>query len=139
MASSRPPSILWLRRNLRIADNPPLVHAARESDRVIPVYIVSNWKGHHAWTGSKRQRFLCGALASLAANLGHIGGRLIIRQGDAVAELAKLAAETGAASIHYAFDPDPFGKSAEGRLARRMLPPRYPESRPPRHQPPPSG
>ena len=58
--------IHWFRRDFRITDNTALaaaVAAAGPDGEVIPVYIVSNWRGSHEWTGSARQEFLCGSLA----------------------------------------------------------------------------
>ena len=108
--------IHWFRRDFRITDNTALSAAVKAGEEVIPVYIASDWKGSHQWTGPARQEFLCGSLASLAKNLEAIGGRLIIRRGDAVAELEKLAQETGATEIFANRDPDPFGRAVEARL-----------------------
>lgn len=111
-----PPVIHWFRRDLRIADNTALHHAAARSECVIPVYILSRWNNNHRWTGAKRQHFLCGCLASLAKNLETLNGRLIIREGDAVEELRKLITETGAAGVYFNRDPDPFGKAMEQKI-----------------------
>jgi len=108
--------IHWFRRDFRITDNTALSAAAAAGEEVITVYVVSDWKGSHHWTGPARQEFLCGSLASLAKNLEAIGGRLIIRKGNAVVELEKLAAETGACAIFANRDPDPFGRAVEARL-----------------------
>jgi len=110
--------IHWFRRDLRISDNTALSAAAREQARVIPVYVLSDWRGAHRWTGPTRQQFLCGCLSALAGNLEAIGGRLIIRRGDAVGELEKLAAETGAEAVYYNRDPDPHGRLVEEDLAK---------------------
>lgn len=107
----------WFRRDLRITDNPALGAASKEARSVVPVYISGIWKGAHRWTGVARQQFLCGCLASLDKNLRTLGGRLVIRHGDAVAELEKLALETRAEAIFYNRDPDPFGRATEERLA----------------------
>jgi deoxyribodipyrimidine photo-lyase len=116
MTREFPLAIHWFRRDLRIFDNTALHHAAESADRVIPVYIVSDWKNEHLWTGPNRQSFLCDSIASLSKNLGTIDGRLIIRSGDAVKTLLALAEEAGAQSIFYNEDPDPFGKASEARL-----------------------
>lgn len=108
--------IHWFRRDLRIADNLALYEASGEKLPVIPVYILSEWKDTHPWTGPNRQQFLCGSLASLAANLESISGKLIIRQGTAVEQLERLIKETGAKSLHFNRDPDPFGKSVERQV-----------------------
>ena len=84
---------------------------------MVPVYVLSDWKNAHGWTGPKRQHFLCGCLESLERNLETIGSRLIIRSGGAVTELLKLAQEVKAEGVYFNHDPDPFGKSVESRLA----------------------
>jgi len=112
-----PPVIHWFRRDLRMADNTSLYHASSQGHPVVPVYILSSWKHEHAWTGSNRQHFLCACLESLSKNLGTLGGRLIIREGDAVSVLGKLLKETDATAIHFNRDPDPFGKAVEEKLA----------------------
>jgi len=116
MPNPEPIAIHWHRRDLRIQDNPGLFHAAARGLRIVPVFIRSNWKKHHAWTGAIRQQFLCGCLESLARNLETIGGRLVIRHGDAAAELRSLIIETGAVALHFHRDPDPFGRDTERRV-----------------------
>jgi deoxyribodipyrimidine photo-lyase len=108
--------IHWFRRDLRIADNTALSRAAGHGLPVVPVYILSDWKVSHSWTGPHRQHFLCESLASLAKNLETLEGRLIVRQGHAVAELRKLIADSRAVAIHFNADPDPFGKAMENAV-----------------------
>ena len=111
--------IHWFRRDLRLTDNSALHAAAQAAAGVVTVYVVSDWKGSHAWTGAPRQAFLSGCLAALEKNVAAIGGRLIFRQGEAVAELERLIAETGAEAIFYNRDPDIYGRQVEQALARR--------------------
>ena len=108
--------IHWFRRDFRIADNRGLFYASKSGLPTIPVYFLSDWHGSHAWTGPKRQHFLCGCLASLAANLETIGGRLIIRHGDPVAGLRQLILESRAVALHFNADPDPYGKAVEQKV-----------------------
>ena len=105
--------IHWFRRDLRIADNLALCHAAKLELPVIPLYVLSDWHSHHCWTGPNRQYFLCESLRSLAKNLEVLGARLIIRQGVAVQELRKLIVESQAVAVYFNADPDPFGKKVE--------------------------
>lgn len=112
--------IHWFRRDLRVTDNTALAAAVRDGDLVCPVYVVSDWEGEHRWTGANRQAFLCGCLESLNGNIRELGGRLVFRRGDAVEEIARLTAETGAHAIYFSRDPDPFGRAAEERLGREM-------------------
>jgi len=108
--------IHWFRRDLRVADNTSLALAASRAEHVIPVYVISDWRGEHGWTGAPRQEFLCGCLLALAGNIAALGGNLIFRRGRAEDELARLARETGASAIFYNRDPDPFGRQVEARI-----------------------
>ena len=110
-------AIHWFRRDLRIADNTALNAAVAAHDQVVPVFVLSKWQRDHDWCGAARQEFLCGCLASLAKNLEAKGGRLVIREGPADAALEKLIRETGATAIHFARDPDPYGRAMEARVA----------------------
>ena len=110
-------AIHWFRRDLRIADNTALNAAIAAHDYVVPVFVLSKWQRHHHWCGAARQEFLCGCLASLAKNLEAKGGRLIVRDGPADAALEKLIRETGASALHFARDPDPYGRAMEARVA----------------------
>lgn len=112
-----PPSVIhWYRRDLRIADNTALLHAASFGLAVAPVYFLSSWKKHHGWTGPNRQQFLCGCLESLSKNLETLDGRLLIRSGDPVEGLKKLIRETRAVAVCFNEDPDPFGKEIEKKV-----------------------
>jgi len=113
---STAPIIHWFRRDLRLTDNPSLIAACEASELVIPVYILSDWKERHLWTGPQRQSFLCQCLESLDNNLKHLGGRLILRQGDALEQLLKLQHETGASAIYFNKDVDPYGQAVEQKL-----------------------
>jgi deoxyribodipyrimidine photo-lyase len=113
--------IHWFRRDLRITDNTALLAACKEGKEVVPVYIASDWKGTHRWTGPARQEFLCGCLDSLSENISAIGGRLVIRRGRADKELEKLAVETKADAIYFNRDPDPFGRQMERRVEEMAL------------------
>lgn len=108
--------IHWFRRDLRVTDNTSLFEASSRSDSVVPVYILSDWKNEHLWTGGKRQKFLCECLSSLAGNIDHLGGELIFRRGDAVAELLELVRQSDAEAIFLNEDVDPFGQAVEADL-----------------------
>lgn len=110
--------IYWYRRDLRIADHRILRAAALACEAVCPLYIASTWQRVHAWTGPKRQQFLCDSLASLAADLQEIDGRLIVRHGAPVEVLRRVIGETQAQAVFFQRDPDPHGKAVELAVER---------------------
>ena len=121
MSSKKIAAILWYRRDLRTGDNPALIHAAKHGLPVVPVYFLSHWQGNHAWTGPKRQHFLCGCLEALARDLESLGGRLIIRQEEAIAGLRRLIIECRAVAVHFNMDPSPNSRLAESRLRQMCM------------------
>ena len=91
-------TILWLRLDLRLADNPALRDAVA-AGAVVPVFIWDP-KSEAPWLpGSASRWWLHHSLKSLDASLRAAGSRLIIRQGPALETLLALAKETGASSV----------------------------------------
>jgi len=100
-------SIMWLRRDLRLADNPALLAArdAAAGGSVVPVFVLDPalWKP----SGQPRQAFLVGCLNDLNEAMD---GHLVVRSGDPVTVLPELATELGANSVHIATDCGPYGR-----------------------------
>lgn len=111
--------IVWLRRDLRLADNPALYHAA-QAGPVIAVYVLDDEAaGHHAYGGASRV-WLDLALEDLGANLASKRIPLILRSGDAVEHLAEIAEVTGAKTIHANRHYEPWWRKAQGKLAEKV-------------------
>jgi deoxyribodipyrimidine photo-lyase len=110
-------AIWWIRRDLRLADNQALA-AARQYDRVIPVYILDPVLWGSDWVGEKRQAFLLAGLCELDQALQARGSRLIIRLGDPTEELAKLVQETHAAAIWTEADYSPYARQRDQAISR---------------------
>lgn len=92
------PALWWLRRDLRLADNPALTAALAEGGPVLPVFI---WDSEvQSWGAAARLR-LALSLKALAADLAARGGRLLFLHGEAAAVLLALAAATGAQAVHW--------------------------------------
>jgi len=113
------PQILWLRRDLRLADNPALYYAAQQGP-VVAVYVLDDACAKaHAYGGASRW-WLHHSLTDLAKRLEASGSRLILRRGDAVEELTNIAAELGATTIHANRHYEPWWRRAQGRLEDRF-------------------
>ncbi|QDU59904.1 Deoxyribodipyrimidine photo-lyase [Planctomycetes bacterium Pan216] len=93
-------AIVWLRHDLRLADNPAL-RAAAESGAVVPVYIWDP-EGDGDWSpGGASKWWWHHGLTSLDKSLRDLGSRLVVRQGRSGEILESLAKETEAESIHW--------------------------------------
>ena len=94
--------ILWLRRDLRLDDNPALVAAIRSHKRVIPLYIhekgLSSSFGHD---GLASRWWLHHSLVSLSEELSRKGSRLLIRSGEALEVIKNLIQETSAETVYW--------------------------------------
>ena len=98
-SAAHPPSIVWFRNDLRLADNPAL-HAAREAGGpVIPLYILDE-DAPRAPGGASRW-WLHHSLSGLSGDLEKTGAPLILRRGPSDAVLADLIAETGATRVFW--------------------------------------
>ncbi|TMM50054.1 cryptochrome/photolyase family protein [Qipengyuania marisflavi] len=109
------PQIVWLRRDLRLADQPAL-YAAAQAGPVIPVYVLDDdAAGDHAYGGASRW-WLHHSLESLGNSLARRHSQIVLRRGDAVEQLLKVAEEAGASCIHAIRHYEPWWRKAQGRL-----------------------
>ncbi|MEM7700398.1 MAG: deoxyribodipyrimidine photo-lyase [Pseudomonadota bacterium] len=118
------PQIVWLRRDLRMADNPALFHAAQQG-RVVAVFVLDDEVAKtHAYGGASRW-WLHHSLESLSASYAKRHAKIVLRRGDAVVELLKVAKETGATTIHANRHYEPWWRNAEKSLGEKVELKRY--------------
>jgi deoxyribodipyrimidine photo-lyase len=94
-------TILWLRRDLRLTDNPALDAAVALGRPIIPVYISDDADAGEWSPGSASRWWLHGSLHALAAAIEARGNRLILKSGPASAVIDELLSETGATSVYW--------------------------------------
>ena len=107
-------SLMWFRRDLRLADNPALLQAQAAADEVVPVFVLDPALWHPA--GLPRRAYLIRSLRALRASIGG----LVVRTGDPAAVLASLAAETGASGVHVAADFGPYGARRDATVEKAL-------------------
>jgi len=112
--SDETPVIVWFRRDLRLADNPSLAHALASGRPVVPVYIHDEG-GPVGRAGAASLWWLDGSLRALAADLAGRGAPLVLRRGNAEAELRRLIAQTGAETVflNRLFEPEAWNRDAD--------------------------
>ena len=84
-------NILWLKRDLRVADNPALAKAVQGDHSVVPLYIVEPEYWQLPDTSARQYAFLRETLHDLAKTLAGIGAPLVVRVSDAVQALDGLS------------------------------------------------
>jgi len=112
-------TIMWFRRDLRLADNHALTAAiadAREAGgAVIPLFVVDDalWGA----AGANRRWFLAGTLAALREDLG---GALVVRHGEPAAVIAGLARRFDVSRVHRAQDVGIYGRARDEAVAAAL-------------------
>ncbi|MEL6737563.1 MAG: deoxyribodipyrimidine photo-lyase [Pseudomonadota bacterium] len=116
--------IVWLRRDLRLADNPALFEASRRGP-VVAVYVLDDALAKsHAYGGASRW-WLHHSLSSLQTSFAKRHAKIVLRRGDVVEELLQIARETGAETIHANRHYEPWWRNAEKALAEEIELKRY--------------
>ncbi|WP_280881727.1 cryptochrome/photolyase family protein [Streptomyces pseudovenezuelae] len=112
-------SVVLFTSDLRLHDHPPL-RAAGEDRQVVPLFVRDQGVAGAGFAAPNRLAFLADCLHDLDAGLRERGGRLVIRSGDVVDEVCKVAAETDADEVHMAADVSAYAQLREGRLRRAL-------------------
>ena len=100
-SSPASPALVWLRQDLRLADNPALQAACRRGGPVAPVFVWAP-EEEGAWPpGSASRWWLHQSLAQLAEELRSAGAALVLRRGSSFAELLSVAKATGANAVFW--------------------------------------
>lgn len=114
--SNNPPTVIWwLRRDLRLHDNPTL-HQALAHGAVVPLFILD--RQLRAALRTRRHPFLVNSLKALDAELRRRGSRLIVRSGEVQAVLSKLLTELPAQAIYAEEDYTPYARQRDEQLAQ---------------------
>jgi deoxyribodipyrimidine photo-lyase len=114
------PIIVWFRRDLRVADNPALLYAARSGAPVLPVY-VSDWECGDTWAPGQAGRWwLERSLACLSASLAARGTPLVTVPGRPEEALPALARAIGAGEVVSNRLYEPYSRNLDSRVAATL-------------------
>ena len=104
-------AVLWLRRDLRLADSPALLAARDAADEVLPVFVLDD--ALRGPSGPNRLAFLYRALRSMQERTG---GALRVVTGPPERVLPQLVERVGASSVHVSSDHAPYGRARDERV-----------------------
>ena len=113
-------SVVWLERDLRLADNPALRRAAERGGAVVPVFVWSPEEEGRWAPGGASRWWLHQSLRRLAASLAAAGSRLIVRRGPAAEALEAVAKETGAQTVVWNRRYEPAARARESEVERKL-------------------
>jgi deoxyribodipyrimidine photo-lyase len=110
-------AVVLFTRDLRVHDNPALSAAAREAERIAPLFVFDNAILGSPFARPNRVAFLLDALRDLHAGLAQRGAGLVLRSGDVVAETLTVARNVGAEEVFVAEDASGYAQRRQRRLA----------------------
>ncbi len=120
-------AVVLFTRDLRVHDHPALAEAAAAAERVVPLFVLDDGILGSGLARPNRVRFLLDSLVNLRRSLRDLGGTLVVRRGDVVAQTMAVAAETGAEAVMLSADVSGYAQARErhlaaGRVEVRALP-----------------
>ncbi|MBL1084623.1 deoxyribodipyrimidine photo-lyase [Streptomyces actinomycinicus] len=113
-------SVVLFTADLRLYDHPPLRAALSGRRQVVPLFVRDPGVAAAGFAAPNRLAFLADCLRDLDAGLRERGGRLVVRSGDVVEAVCKVAAESDADEVHMAAGVSAYAQARERRLRRAL-------------------
>lgn len=95
------PSIVWLRQDFRLEDNPALLAAVEREAPILPIYIWAPEEEGDWPPGAASRWWIHQSLKQLHARLEKVGLRLLVRRGPTQDTIHRLVEETGAGAVFW--------------------------------------
>ena len=109
------PRLLWFRRDLRLADLPPMLDAAAGGAGVLACFVLD--PRLESTSGPRRLQYLGDSLRELHERLG---GRLLIARGPAEDVIPQICAAVDARKVHISADFSPYGAERDHAVAAAL-------------------
>ncbi len=108
-------AVLWLRRDLRLADHPALLAARDQADEVLPLFVLDD--ALRGTSGTPRLAFLYRCLRELDERTD---GRLRVLTGRPEEVVPRVAREVEATGVHVSSDHAPYGRARDERVRQAL-------------------
>jgi deoxyribodipyrimidine photo-lyase len=116
-------ALVWIRRDLRVADHAALHHALRAARRVWCAFVYDRAILDPLPRADRRVEFIVESVGALAADLAALGERhgvdgvrLLVRHGQGADEIVELAAELHVQAVYANHDDDPYALARDARV-----------------------
>jgi deoxyribodipyrimidine photo-lyase len=113
-------AIVWLRQDLRMGDQPALDAAARAHKRVLPLYIWAPDDDGEWAPGAASRWWLHDSLKSLNQAFEVAGSELILRRGEALAELLDVIKLSNASVVYWNALYEPAARNRDEKIIRAL-------------------
>ncbi|MBX2881598.1 MAG: DNA photolyase family protein [Granulosicoccus sp.] len=112
--------IVWFRQDLRLADNPALLDAHRQCDKVIALFIDDPMDQTVGQLGAASKVWLYHALCTFNQSLEQAGGKLLVLRGDPLTLLTELIASSGATRVCWNRCYDPLTRRRDEKIKKTL-------------------
>jgi deoxyribodipyrimidine photo-lyase len=109
-------AIWWIRRDLRLSDNPALIDALKHHQSVFPLFILD--EALLKQSSSKRNSHLFAALNLLEQDLISRGSRLIVRRGKPIEVLPAFIVESKSKNVYAQRDFSSYAVRRDSALSK---------------------
>jgi len=109
-------AVVLFTRDLRVHDQPALAQAAREAERVVPLFVLDDAIRNSDFVSRNRLGFLLEALSDLDRSLRQRGASLVVRRGEVVEEVARF----GGDAVWMGADVSAYAQARERGLRDRV-------------------
>ncbi len=114
-------SLVWFRRDLRIADNTALSRASAESARLAGVFVFDSEILRRLQSKSDaRVTFIYDSVVELAAQFNQLGLQFFVIQGDPRVEIPAIATRLKANAVYFNEDYEPAAKSRDAKVKAEL-------------------
>ena len=113
--------VVWLRRDLRLQDQPALTAACAECDEVIPLFVFDDPILRAQQLGSPCVTFMVSCLAELAGALADHGRALQWRRGNYLEEVVRFVADVKADVVYWNRDYEPVGILRDRKVQQALI------------------
>ena len=113
--------VVWLRRDLRLEDQPALTAACAECDDVIPLFVFDDPLLRSRQFGSLCVTFMVSCLYELAGAMAARGLVLQWRRGNQIDEVIRFVADVRADAIYWNRDYEPVSIQRDRKVQQVLI------------------
>ncbi|MEO6308527.1 MAG: deoxyribodipyrimidine photo-lyase [Nitrospiraceae bacterium] len=113
--------VVWLRRDLRLQDQPALTAACAECDDVIPLFVFDDPLLRSRRFGSPCLTFMLSCLNELAGTLLDRGLALQWRRGNQVEEVLRFVTDVKAGAVYWSRDYEPAAIQRDRKVQQALM------------------
>ena len=113
-------AIHWVRKDLRLHDNPSLLEAVKGSDTLRIIYVLDTKVDQNIGIGANLWRFLLQCLEDVDDSLRRLNSRLFVVRGQPADVFPRLFREWNTSLLTFEEDSEPFGREKGCRQFRLL-------------------